>query len=143
MAEAAGATKAVTTYIGQPEVRLQPAQPVNQDTIARALADARAAEPTMQEILREVPDEIERTAGPWMDLASTVLLALGATGAGAAVLKYRQRAKTALEAFRETVEGIENGTRSLPAAQRRKLTAELAKAQSGPAKAIVTELKAT
>jgi len=139
--EALGAAKAVEGYLGPAKVRLQPIQPINMETIRQGQADASRPAPTISEVIGELPDEAERSVLPWVDMGITLLLAFGATGAAATALRYRKKAVTALDAFRETVRGVESGKAVLSDSQAEKLLTELAKAQSTPAKALVEKVK--
>ena len=131
--EAQGAARAVTTYVGTPEVRLKPIAVVNPATLTAAQADANRTPPTLSQVGVGLADEVEEQVLPWVDL----LIPLLGVGAGAVVLKYRGLAKHYLDAFRDTVRGIQAGTAVMDDGDVETLKTELSKAQDKSTKAEV------
>ncbi|GAF94285.1 unnamed protein product [marine sediment metagenome] len=136
--EAQGAARAVTTYVGQPKVRLRPIAPINVAAVAEAQADASKPPPSATNIIDAVADE----ALPLADLAIQLALIFGGVGGAAAIYGYRKKGKAALDAFRDTVAGIENAKEGgLSQETIDKLENELAKAQDKATKKAVTKAK--
>lgn len=149
--EAAGAARAVTSYVGVPAVRAKPVAVHTQEEIEKALADtaagikrpvitqaeadARRKAATPGDIARALPKEIEESVLPWADLG-IALVSIFAPVAGATALVYRKKFKTALDAFEQTVEGVDAADLS------KEQKTALAIAQDRKAKALVDETQA-
>ena len=139
--EAAGAARAVTSYVGEPKVRRKPISVHNVEAINQALRDASRPLPTARDVVRAVPREMEESVMPWAELGIGALT-IFAPGAAAVAMRYRNRYRQYAEAFRQTVDGVDAAADDMDADAREALLAELSKTQDPGTKKLVDAAQA-
>lgn len=138
--EADAAARTVTEYVGHPKTRQPTNSPAARAAIELAKRDAARPAPTMRDVADALPEEIEESVMPWVDLGIDVLGIVGFPALALGLSRVRKKSRAVMDAFEQTVEAIDKA--KLDDDGKAKLHTELAKSQDRATKKLVTKAKA-